>query len=80
MSHSWIFDTGATDHMCADLSRFSHVRNVNHTKVHLPDGQTVQVTHIGTVHVTKDLMLQNVLCVPTFHFNLISISQLTGIS
>lgn len=45
--------------------------------VNLPNGHKAVVTFIGTVQLTTTLSLQNVLCVPTFSFDLVSISQLT---
>ena len=39
-------------------------------------GDLVSVTHIGTVKFSPSLILTNVLCVPSFHLNLISISKL----
>jgi len=35
------------------------------------------LAHIGTIQVTSTLVLENFLCVPSFSFNLISISKLT---
>ncbi|XP_019192727.1 PREDICTED: uncharacterized protein LOC109187024 [Ipomoea nil] len=39
----------------------------------IPNTQFEEVSHIGTVHLSADLTLQNVLCVPLFHYNLISL-------
>ncbi|CAN1291834.1 Retrovirus-related Pol polyprotein from transposon RE1 [Linum perenne] len=44
----------------------------------LPTGQQVRATHIGTVQIADDLTLHNVLHVPDFTFNLISVSKLTS--
>ena len=73
----WILDTGATDHIVHSLSLFTHITSSISTFVQLPNGEKVTVTHIGTIQVTSTLKLENVLCVPSFTFNLISISQLT---
>ena len=35
------------------------------------------VTHIGTIRISSTLTLIDVLCVPSFSFNLISVNQLT---
>ncbi|XP_057976036.1 uncharacterized protein LOC131163461 [Malania oleifera] len=72
----WIIDTGATDHMvCATCFFTSKTAEVSYS-VTLPNGEAVTVTHIGTVRPTKDLILHNVLCVPSFSFNLISARKL----
>ena len=41
----------------------------------LPNGDMAKVTHIGTIQISATLILENVLCIPTFSFNLISISK-----
>ncbi|XP_022853917.1 uncharacterized protein LOC111375346 [Olea europaea var. sylvestris] len=43
----------------------------------LPNGNTIPATEIGTAQVTKSLVLRDVLCVPSFSFNLISVRKLT---
>ena len=45
--------------------------------VRLPNGDMVKVTHVGSVQVSASLLLENVLCIPSFSFNLIFISKLT---
>ncbi|MBN8105820.1 hypothetical protein J0J22_23655, partial [Vibrio vulnificus] len=46
--------------------------------VSLPNQSRVSVTHIGTVHLTESLILSNVLYVPFFTYNLVSVSILTA--
>ncbi|KAM2714488.1 hypothetical protein EV2_044230 [Malus domestica] len=53
---------------------------VYNRQVHLPNHALADVTHIGTVHLSNDLILHNVLCVPSFKLNLISVSKLTNTS
>ena len=72
----WIIDTGATDHMVHFISCFTSITATLNTFVNLPNGETTLVTHVGTVKVSKTLILTNVLCVPSFSFNLLSVSQL----
>ncbi|CAN1775010.1 hypothetical protein LINPERHAP1_LOCUS13186 [Linum perenne] len=47
-------------------------------KVSLPTGQQVHVSHIGSVFLTPTIMIQTVLVIPTFTFNLLSMSYLTN--
>jgi hypothetical protein len=75
-ANSWVIDTGATDHMVHSLSCLSTITSMVNTSVELPNGELVSVTHIGTVILSSSLTLTNVLCVPTFHLNLISVSKL----
>lgn len=44
--------------------------------VSLPNGLNETITHIGTVHISSSLVLHNVLHVPSFRFNLISVCSL----
>jgi hypothetical protein len=75
-STPWIIDTGATDHMINCPSLFTTITAVVSTYVKLPNGSVVSVTHIGTVVILANLTLTEVLCVPSFTFNLISASQI----
>ena len=52
--------------------------HVNDVTVGLPNGLSVSVTYIGTIQLTPFLKLTNVLCVPSFAYNLIFISKLTS--
>jgi hypothetical protein len=44
--------------------------------IQLPDGSYAFVTHIGYMIFSPSLFLHNVLCVPIFHFNLITVRTL----
>jgi hypothetical protein len=74
--YPWIIDTGATDHMVCSISFLSTVTSIISKQVRLPNGNHVEVTHIGTVRVSATLILTNVLCVSSFSFNLIYVSKL----
>lgn len=73
----WIIDTGATDHMICSPSLFTTITCTTQAHVQLPNGTQVAVTHIGTVQLSPEIRLTNVLCVPSFTFNLLSVSKLT---
>ncbi|KZV34540.1 hypothetical protein F511_28631 [Dorcoceras hygrometricum] len=72
----WVLDTGATHHICS-LSMFHSFRTVN-WKITLPNTFTIQVTVIGSVILTNDIVLHDVLYVPEFQFNLLSNGSLTN--
>jgi len=72
----WIIDTGATDHMINCPSLFTTITAVVSTYVKLPNSSIVPVTHIGAVVISANLTLNEVLCVPSFTFNLISASKI----
>ena len=74
---TWVLDIGATDHIVHSVKLITKITSSISSFVQLPNGERVVVTHIGTIQVTTSLVLENVLCVPAFTFNLISVSQLT---
>ena len=63
--------------MVHSLKFFTSITSVVQISVRLPNGDVAKVTHIGTVQLSSTLILENVLCIPTFSFNLVSISKLT---
>ncbi|XP_074323590.1 uncharacterized protein LOC141660503 [Apium graveolens] len=75
-NHCWIIDSGATHHITPDLSLLDSSTAVN-SEIYLPNGDIYVVSHIGTVQLTPYLCLQNVLVVPKFQCNLLSVPQLT---
>ena len=77
-SSEWVIDAGATDHMVTTTKFFTNMQLVHNVSVNLPNGQSVMVTHIGSIQLTASLLLTDVLCVPSFDFNLISVSKLTS--
>ena len=72
-----MLDTGATDHFVCSVDLLTSITATIQSLVHLPNGESAQVTHIGTVILSPSLTLTNVLCVPSFSFNLLSVSTLT---
>ena len=74
---TWVLDTGATDHFVCSVDLLTSITATMQSLVQLPNGESAQVTHIGTVTLSSSLTLTNVLCVPSFSFNLLSVSTLT---
>ena len=74
---TWVLDIGAIDHIIHSITLFTKITSSVTSFVQLPNGEQVTVTHIGTIQITPTLTLENVLCVPAFTFNLISMSKLT---
>jgi hypothetical protein len=57
-------------------SLFTTITAVVFTYVKLPNGSMVPVTHIGTIVISANLTPTEVLCVPSFTFNLISAGKI----
>ncbi|KAL8145823.1 hypothetical protein AgCh_003826 [Apium graveolens] len=74
----WIMDTGVTDHMAVDFGLLHNVKSAKpHVTVNLPTGATAMVTHLRDVKLASGLKLLNVLYVPVFTHNLLSINKLS---
>ena len=73
---AWIIDSRASSHVCSDLGMFDSFVPVSSVTITLPNGRFVPITHTGTIKITDSLILYDVLLVPDFQFNLISVSSL----
>jgi len=73
----WIIDTGATHHTCFDLKWFGNCTKIKHISVNLPNGNTIKAHCRGQVRLTQELSIDNVLYLPQFAVNLISVSKLS---
>ena len=75
--NTWVIGTGASDHIVCSIKLLTSYTEISHSMVELPNGEAAVVTHIGTIHLSSHITLTNVLCVPSFTFNLLSVSALT---
>ncbi|PNX95813.1 retrovirus-related Pol polyprotein from transposon TNT 1-94 [Trifolium pratense] len=75
-SNTWILDSGATDHVCNSLQLFINHRQIPSLLVKLPNGNYISTTMVGDIKVTAQITLHDVLFIPNFHYNLISISKI----
>lgn len=63
--------------MTAALHLLQNVKYAHaHLKINLPNGDTTCITHVGNIQLSCGLKLLNVLYVPNFHHNLLSIHKL----
>lgn len=72
----WIIDTGATEHITCDQNELQERFLSNEQSVKFPNGTSVPVKGIGTVNLPNGLKINEVLYVPDFHCNLLSVSRL----
>jgi len=76
----WVIDSGASTHVCRNRSLFSQINLKEETTVVVANGQSVKSKGIGTVIVMLKkgvpITLDNVLWVPEFNCNLLSVGEL----
>ena len=79
-NNSWLLDSGATHHMTSDLDNLAlHTPYNDNDAVLIGDGSPLPIMHSGSLSFpssSKPLSLNNVLCVPNIHKNLISVYRL----
>lgn len=75
----WLLDSGANQHVTQDIQNLSlHSEYDGGEDVMLGDGMSHPVTHTGSVSFstpTRNLMLNDVFCVPAINRNLISVHK-----
>ncbi|CAJ2668236.1 unnamed protein product [Trifolium pratense] len=74
----WILDTGATDHISFHFQSFTSFKSIKPVPVSLPNGNKILASISGTVQLTPTLVLHNVLYIPEFCVNLVSVAKLTN--
>lgn len=74
---NWVIDTGATDHMTS-LPDYLHKAKNNDLSycIKLPNGSKVPITQVGDVKLSNGLILRDILVVPEFKYNLLSVSKM----
>lgn len=73
----WILDSGASYHMSGNPKNFHHLHNITSVKVIGASGKTMSANRAGSVHIGNH-QVDGVIFVPSFQFNLLSVSQLAN--
>lgn len=74
---AWVVDSGASTHICATTELFTCTYKLEKpVEVHLPDGSSKRVYSAVKVKLNKDILLVDVLYIPGFTHNLLSVAQL----
>ncbi|CAM8999360.1 unnamed protein product [Rhodiola kirilowii] len=75
----WLIDSGATSHFVCDAKLLKDVYELkDEHRVTLPNGDCINIKHSGTCVLGNGLVLSDVLLVPDFEVNLISVSRLAS--
>jgi hypothetical protein len=77
---NWIVDSGASHHICNSVQWFHSYSEITPIRVKLPNGNYVFAKHSGIVKFSECFIITDVLCVPSFSVNLLSVSQLSKMS
>ena len=75
--NAWVIDSGATNHISHQRSVCKTFKFLPNTNVTLPNGVLVNIVGIGNIDLGSNLSLTDVLYIPQFKFNLLSVSCLT---
>ncbi|XP_019264489.1 PREDICTED: uncharacterized protein LOC109242112 [Nicotiana attenuata] len=76
--NTWIIDSGASEHMTSDISILFNIISLSiPLYINLPNSHKIKVGKKGSVHILPGLTIHNVLYVPVFKFNLLSVHKLT---
>lgn len=77
INSTWIIDSGASDHMMASLDKLHDVKQLLHRpKINFPNGGVTNITHMGNDPLANGIELKDVLFVPEFKQNLLSVQKL----
>ena len=78
LSHDMrIIDSGASEQMNSKQEFLHDVTKLTYPiMVNMPNGMRVKVTHKGKLRISPNLVLNHVLLIPYFKFNLLSIKKL----
>ncbi|XP_070013643.1 uncharacterized protein [Nicotiana sylvestris] len=80
VDHNWIVNTGASNHMVHSLNlleSYEEVSEKDKNKVQLPTGEQASITHTGIYFFFRNKKIQNILHIPDFKYNLLSVSKIT---
>lgn len=79
LPHTWIPHTGATNHMCCAFSSMHNIHSLFFPlTVKFPNEENATVTHVGVVWLHPlFIFIPEVLLIPTYAFNILSISKLS---
>jgi len=74
----WIIDSGASNHITFNKNSLTNIKTLPYPiLISLPNGYKVKVIEFGDVSITPDIILHEVLYVPSFKYNLVSVHSLT---
>ena len=76
----WIVDLGAFKHICSHARAFIFLKPIKNANVTLPNHTSISFQFCGDIQLNSHLILTDILFVPQFKYNLLSMSDLTKAS
>ncbi|KAL2923749.1 Retrovirus-related Pol polyprotein from transposon RE2, partial [Bienertia sinuspersici] len=77
-TNEWIIDSGATHHMTSNKESMTHVCGyASRNCINFPTGETTQISGIGEVRLSNDMVLSKVMLIPSFKHSLLSVQKLS---
>lgn len=79
-SYSWIVDSGAIQHLSANRHMFKDSTGLiqsHKDKLYLTTGDEVHISHTGEAYIITDDVIKDVLFLPDFKLNLVSVAKIT---
>lgn len=58
---TWVLDIGAIDHIIYSVSLLTSITSLTQCVVELRNGESAQVSHVGSIRLSANLILENVL-------------------
>jgi hypothetical protein len=77
---TWILDSGASHHICNSVQWFHSYNAITPLPIKLPNGDHVLACFSGSIQFSPNFIITEVLCVPNFSINLLSVSKLVQVS
>ncbi|KAL2920575.1 Retrovirus-related Pol polyprotein from transposon RE1 [Bienertia sinuspersici] len=75
--NAWVIDSGASDRIAGNKNLFDYLMPFNKgVNVRLPNGTIKTINHVGTVTLSDEIKLRNILYMPEFKHNLLSMRPL----
>lgn len=69
LAYTRIIDTGVIDYTNIQSKFFTTIIQVLNTFLKLPNGENVTIIHLGTVHLSENLILKDTLYILNFSYN-----------
>ena len=71
-----MLDSGVANHICSSFTHLTSYHQTNPIRVKLSSKNQVIANYSGSVFLNQNHVIDNVMDIPSFYFNLLSIAKL----